>query len=136
MQARELEELAQIYVDRGLPYDLARQVGRALGCGACRWRAPAWTQDARWGGPAGGVPRAAAAAHAGCCLVHPTRCCLRHPIALQVAVVLTEKDVIRAHARDELGIGERATSLGCESKLGAAWRRAQGWAEGLAACRR
>lgn len=45
-QARELEELAQIYVARGLPYDLARQV----------------------------------------------------------AVVLTEKDVIRAHARDELGI--------------------------------
>lgn len=26
-------------------------------------------------------------------------------LALQVAVVLTEKDVIRAHARDELGIG-------------------------------
>ena len=48
MQARELEELAQIYVARGLPYELARQV----------------------------------------------------------AVVLTEKDVIRAHARDELGIGE------------------------------
>ncbi|KAL4428681.1 hypothetical protein ABPG77_009787 [Micractinium sp. CCAP 211/92] len=45
-QARELEELAQIYVGRGLPYDLARQV----------------------------------------------------------AEVLTEKDVIRAHARDELGI--------------------------------
>ncbi|GAB4822412.1 hypothetical protein N2152v2_009458 [Parachlorella kessleri] len=45
-QARELEELAQIYVSRGLPYALARQV----------------------------------------------------------AVVLTEKDVIRAHARDELGI--------------------------------
>ncbi|KAL4445836.1 hypothetical protein ABPG77_009035 [Micractinium sp. CCAP 211/92] len=45
-QARELEELAQIYVERGLPYDLARQV----------------------------------------------------------AVVLSEKDVIRAHARDELGI--------------------------------
>lgn len=45
-QARELEELAQIYVARGLPYSLARQV----------------------------------------------------------AEVLTEKDVIRAHARDELGI--------------------------------
>lgn len=45
-QARELEELAQIYVARGVPYDLAKQV----------------------------------------------------------AVVLTEKDVIRAHARDELGI--------------------------------
>ncbi|KAL4447658.1 hypothetical protein ABPG75_004877 [Micractinium tetrahymenae] len=45
-QARELEELAQIYVGRGLPYDLARQV----------------------------------------------------------AEVLSEKDVIRAHARDELGI--------------------------------
>lgn len=26
-QARELEELAQIYVERGLPVDLARQVG-------------------------------------------------------------------------------------------------------------
>ena len=48
LQARELEELAQIYEQRGLPYELARQV----------------------------------------------------------AVVLTEKDVIRAHARDELGIGE------------------------------
>lgn len=48
LQARELEELAQIYVGRGLPYNLA----------------------------------------------------------LQVATVLTEKDVIRAHARDELGIGE------------------------------
>ena len=45
-QARELEELTQIYVDRGLPYELAKQV----------------------------------------------------------AVILTEKDVIRAHARDELGI--------------------------------
>lgn len=45
-RARELEELAQIYVGRGLPYSLA----------------------------------------------------------LQVATVLTEKDVIRAHARDELGI--------------------------------
>ena len=46
VQARELEELAQIYVARGLPYSLA----------------------------------------------------------LQVAQVLTDKDVIRAHARDELGI--------------------------------
>ena len=46
VQARELEELAQIYVARGLPYSLARQV----------------------------------------------------------AQVLTDKDVIRAHARDELGI--------------------------------
>jgi vacuolar iron transporter family protein len=45
-QQRELEELTQIYEDRGLPYDLARQV----------------------------------------------------------AETLTEKDVIRAHARDELGI--------------------------------
>lgn len=45
-RAHELEELTLIYVDRGLPYDLAKQV----------------------------------------------------------AVVLTEKDVIRAHARDELGI--------------------------------
>lgn len=45
-QARELEELAQIYVSRGIPYDLAKQV----------------------------------------------------------AVILTERDVIRAHARDELGI--------------------------------
>eukprot|EP00887_Chlorella_sp_A99_P003062 scaffold9.g3062.t1 len=45
-RAHELEELTLIYVDRGLPYNLARQV----------------------------------------------------------AVVLTEKDVIRAHARDELGI--------------------------------
>lgn len=45
-QARELEELAQIYESRGVPPDLARQV----------------------------------------------------------AVALTEKDVIRAHARDELGI--------------------------------
>lgn len=45
-QARELEELTQIYVARGVPYDLAKQV----------------------------------------------------------AIVLTEKDVIRAHARDELGI--------------------------------
>lgn len=45
-QARELDELTQIYVERGVPGDLARQV----------------------------------------------------------AVVLTEKDVIRAHARDELGI--------------------------------
>ena len=45
-QARELEELAQIYVARGVPYDLAKQV----------------------------------------------------------AIILTEKDVIRAHARDELGI--------------------------------
>lgn len=45
-RARELEELAQIYVGRGLPYDLAKQV----------------------------------------------------------AVTLTEKDVIEAHARDELGI--------------------------------
>ena len=45
-QARELDELAQIYVDRGVPEELARQV----------------------------------------------------------AVALTEKDVIRAHARDELGI--------------------------------
>ncbi|KDD73388.1 VIT family protein [Helicosporidium sp. ATCC 50920] len=45
-QERELEELAHIYVERGLPYPLARQV----------------------------------------------------------AEVLTEKDVVRAHARDELGI--------------------------------
>lgn len=45
-QLRELDELTQIYVDRGVPEDLARQV----------------------------------------------------------AVALTEKDVIRAHARDELGI--------------------------------
>ena len=45
-QLRELDELTQIYVGRGLPYDLARAV----------------------------------------------------------AVTLTEKDVIRAHARDELGI--------------------------------
>lgn len=45
-QARELEELTQIYVSRGIPYDLSKQV----------------------------------------------------------AVVLTESDVIRAHARDELGI--------------------------------
>ena len=45
-QLRELDELTQIYVDRGVPADLARQV----------------------------------------------------------AVALTEKDVIRAHARDELGI--------------------------------
>lgn len=45
-QARELEELASIYISRGVPEDLARQV----------------------------------------------------------AVALTEKDVIRAHARDELGI--------------------------------
>lgn len=29
-QARELEELAQIYVERGLPYDLARQVGMCM----------------------------------------------------------------------------------------------------------
>lgn len=30
LQARELEELAQIYVSRGLPYDLARQVAVVL----------------------------------------------------------------------------------------------------------
>jgi len=45
-QARELEELTQIYVTRGVPYELSKQV----------------------------------------------------------ALILTEKDVIRAHARDELGI--------------------------------
>jgi hypothetical protein len=54
IQARELEELTQIYVDRGLPCDLAHQV----------------------------------------------------------AVVLTEKDVIRAHARDELGGLARWARLG------------------------
>ena len=62
LQARELEELAQIYVQRGLPYELARQV----------------------------------------------------------AVVLTEKDVIRAHARDELGIGEAAAA---PVMLCCRWRR-------------
>ena len=30
---------------------------------------------------------------------------LPHRLAREVAEVLTEKDVIRAHARDELGIG-------------------------------
>ena len=38
LQARELEELAQIYVSRGLPYALARQVGalRLSHAGGCR----------------------------------------------------------------------------------------------------
>ncbi len=31
---------------------------------------------------------------------------LSEPLAREVAKELTEKDVIRAHARDELGIGE------------------------------
>lgn len=35
-QARELEELAQIYVSRGLPYDLARQVICQAGGAGCR----------------------------------------------------------------------------------------------------
>ncbi len=91
VQARELEELAQIYVARGLPYDLARQVSSLA---------------------AVVFARAAAAMHA---LHNTCRCTLQEELlnvlsllccfCLQVAEVLTEKDVIRAHARDELGIG-------------------------------
>lgn len=40
-------------------------------------------------------------------LVGRRRSCLTRSLqARQVAEVLTEKDVVRAHARDELGIGE------------------------------
>lgn len=43
---------------------------------------------------------------------------LPYELARQVAVVLTEKDVIRAHARDELGIGEAV----CGRVVGYVWR--------------
>ena len=108
MQARELEELAQIYVERGLPYDLARQVGRAaLGTQGTAGGMRRVRVGCRWcRAPLACMRRPALRCR--CWLLHPLRC--RSP--LQVAVVLTEKDVIRAHARDELGIGKRGRPPG------------------------
>lgn len=62
LQARELEELAQIYVARGLPYDLARQVSRRavpFGAGGSPGLSGRWV----WmlGGPTRLLPRLTAA---------------------------------------------------------------------------
>lgn len=54
-QARELEELAQIYVQRGLPYDLARQVSAAQH--GMAWRAPCCALLSNGRGPGRGEAR-------------------------------------------------------------------------------
>ena len=104
-QARELEELAQIYVARGWV-----AAGWRVGGGWGRTPAPAlhihaWARLApalhihAWARLALPLPAAAR-------LAAPWRTRrLPYGLARQVAEALTEKDVIRAHARDELGIG-------------------------------
>ena len=139
VQARELEELAQIYVSRGLPYGLARQVGggrraggraggkggrAAVFAGALRERS-GWPHSTNlWPGmpcshctaggsaawharlqpnAAGAGPGAGSGRKPACAPCTYLRACVGG-VRPQVAEVLTEKDVIRAHARDELGI--------------------------------
>lgn len=52
LQARELEELAQIYVARGLPYDLARQASSgAMPCLSQAGTARVWGCDQYSWGP-------------------------------------------------------------------------------------
>ena len=109
-QKRELLELQAIYRDRGLSKELARQVSGA----ECRRPMPPLAAVLAVSVHRSGAEGSAACRHGG----------RRRPVsapsqqsalpttmqsvigasAVQVAVQLSEKDVIRAHARDELGI--------------------------------